>query len=156
MIRVLFVCLGNICRSPMAEGVFRYLVEEAGLSHEIAVDSAGTSSWHVGEPAHPGTQEALRQRGIRYQGRSRQITNSDLQTTDYVIVMDGENLADVRRLDRPGGSASKVSRLLDYAPAGAPEDVPDPYYVGGFDHVYRLVEAGCGGLLAHIRAEQGL
>jgi len=156
MIRVLFVCLGNICRSPMAEGVFRYLVDEAGLADQIGGDSAGTADWHVGEPAHPETRQALRQHGIPYRGRARQVTAADLTHFDYVIAMDGENLNDLRRLDRRGVLDGKLHRLLDFAPAGSPRDVPDPYYQGGFGYVYEMVEAGARGLLDHIRGEHEL
>ena len=120
------------------------------------MDSAGTSRWHVGEPAHPGTREVLDLHGIEYLGRSRQITDSDLTAFDYLIVMDSDNLREVQRLAQRDGKTGQVRRLLDYAPRGSPQDVPDPYYVGGFDHVYRLVEAGCQGLLDQIRSDHGL
>lgn len=156
MIQVLFVCLGNICRSPMAEAVFRQLVNDAGLADQIKVDSAGTADWHEGDPADYRTLAVLRKHGISYDGRGRQVRPSDLQRFDYVVAMDGSNLADLRRLDRSGQLDGKLHRLLDFAPAGAPKDVPDPYYDGRFDYVYGLVDAGCRGLLAHIRAEHGL
>ena len=156
MVRVLFVCLGNICRSPMAEGVFGHLVAQAGLSEQISVDSAGTGSWHVGEPPHPGTRQVLHQHGIALDSTARQVDQADLRTADYIIAMDGENVRDLRRLDRQGLLDGKLRRLLDFAPPGGPRDVPDPYYDNDFDTVYRLVEAGSQGLLAHIRREHGL
>lgn len=156
MIQVLFVCLGNICRSPMAEGVFRHLVEEAGLAGEIAIDSAGTGIWHVGEEAHSGTRQILRQHGIRYSGRARQVKAEDFAGADYVVAMDGSNLTDLRHMDRRGLLDGKLQRLTDFGPAGLPKDVPDPFYEGNFEYVYELVEASSRGLLDHIRAEQGL
>lgn len=156
MINVLFVCLGNICRSPMAEAVFRKLVEEAGLADQIHVDSAGTAEWHVGEPADYRTLAILRQHGIQYDGVARRIQSADLRRFDYIIAMDGSNMADVTRLDRSGVLNGKLYRLMDFAPPGSPRDVPDPYYDGRFEYVYRLVEAGCRGLLEHIRSRHGL
>jgi protein-tyrosine phosphatase len=156
MIRVLFVCLGNICRSPMAEGVFGHLVSQSGLSDNISVDSAGTGSWHVGELPHPGTQRVLAQHGITLHSTARQVDPADLQTAHYIVAMDGENVRDLQRLDRQGRLNGKLHRLLDFAPPGGPHDVPDPYYDNNFETVYRLVDAGSRGLLAHIRQEHGL
>ncbi|MDT8304626.1 MAG: low molecular weight protein-tyrosine-phosphatase [Anaerolineae bacterium] len=153
MIHVNFVCLGNICRSPMAEAVFTRLVAEAGLEDEIVVDSAGTGSWHIGEPAHPGTRRVLQRHGIDYTGRARQVTREDMHPDHYVIAMDQSNLDELRR--RYGGHP-RLYRLLDFAGNGAERDVPDPYYTGNFDYVYRLVEDGARGLLAHIRQEEGV
>ena len=156
MIRVLFVCLGNICRSPMAEAVMQHLVQQAGLEKQIVVDSVGTGDWHVGSPAHHGTRDVLQRMGIPYDGRARQLIKDDLQSATYAIAMDRENVAAIRALDRKGEFASKVRLLLDFAPEGSPRDVPDPYYEGNFDYVYELVDGGCRGLLTYIRAEHGL
>lgn len=153
-IHVLFVCLGNICRSPMAEAVFQRLVDEAGLANEISVNSVATSGYHVGERAHPGTRRVLAHHGIDYDGRARQIQPADLANPDsYVVAMDHENMAELRRRF---GEELRVVRLLDFATHTEVRDVPDPYYSDNFEYVYRLVEDGCRGLLAHIRREQHL
>ncbi len=154
-IKVLFVCMGNICRSPMAEAVFRHQVAEAGLADRFIIDSAGTGSWHVGEPPHRGTLRILAAHGVDPgPQRARQITRADFSEFDYVVAMDEENLRELRRFRHD--SHAKVSLLLDHAPGLGTREVPDPYYTGGFERVYELVEAGCRGLLAHIREREGL
>ncbi len=154
MVKVLFVCLGNICRSPMAEAVFQRLVDEAGLGDQIASDSAGTGSWHVGEPAHAGTRRILAQQGIDYRGRARQVVAADMaDPRTYVVAMDGSNLDTLRSRF---GHHARLYRLLDFAPELGRRDVPDPYYDNNFAEVYRLVEAGCQGLLATIRQNENL
>lgn len=153
MIRVIFVCLGNICRSPMAEAVFSRMVAEAGLSEQIVVDSAGTGSWHVGEMAHRGTRRVLQEHGIDYTGRARQVTAEDVATETYVVAMDQSN---VNELKRRFGRELHVYRLLDFVRESDSRDVPDPYYNGNFEHVYQLIEAGCYGLLEMIREEEGV
>ncbi len=153
MVRVLFVCLGNICRSPMAEAVFQKLVDEAGLSDQIAVDSAGTGSWHVGEKAHPGTRRILAKHGIDYDGRARQIRRQDIHPDTYLIVMDQDNH---REVSRRYGDQPRLHRLLYFANHPDVRDVPDPYYTNNFEYVYRLVSDGCQGLLATIREQEGL
>ncbi|HEX8237154.1 MAG TPA: low molecular weight protein-tyrosine-phosphatase [Abditibacteriaceae bacterium] len=152
-VRVLFVCLGNICRSPMAEAVFRHLVEKAGLQNTIEADSAGTGDWHVGQPAHHGTRTILQKNHISYNGRGRQIAHNDLDKFDYIVTMDNENLGDVQRL---GKGRAKIEPLLSYAPDASVQEVPDPYYSGGFEGVYQLVQAGAAGLLDTIRREHVL
>ncbi|RME73289.1 MAG: low molecular weight phosphotyrosine protein phosphatase [Chloroflexi bacterium] len=156
MIKVLFVCMGNICRSPMAEAVFRHLVEEAGLSDHFDIDSAGTISYHAGEPAHPGTQRVLAAHGIRCDSVARKVTPSDLREADYIIALDAENYRDLQAMAGRQNLDGRLHRLLDFA-AGVPvRDVPDPYYRDNFEEVYRLVEAGCRGLLDHIRQVHGI
>jgi protein-tyrosine phosphatase len=157
-IRVLFVCLGNICRSPLAEAVFRHLVSERGWTERFEIDSAGTSGWHRGSPPDPRSTEAARRRGITLAGGSRKVTAADLRAFDYVIAMDAENLAALDELHAESGGAADVRRLREFEPGADSLDVPDPYYGGprGFDDVHDIVERGCAGLLAHIAAERGL
>jgi protein-tyrosine phosphatase len=153
-INVLFVCLGNICRSPMAEAIFQQLVDEAGLSDKFRIDSAGTGSWHVGEKAHPGTRRILSEHGIGYNGRSRQVTAHNLAVPQtYIITMDQSNSNDLRRTFGPHPNQH---RLLEFASQTAVTDVPDPYYTNNFETVYQLVKDGCQGLLATIRQREGL
>jgi protein-tyrosine phosphatase len=145
-IRVMFVCTGNICRSPMAEAVFSHIVQEAGLQDHFEVASSGTDAWHVGERPHHGTQSILKKRAVALEPtkKAQQLIRSHFDEYDYVIAMDSLNVADMARFQ------SDVPLLLSFAPTDTPSDVPDPYYVGGFDYVYDLVLAGCRGLLAHI------
>lgn len=153
MVNVLFVCLGNICRSPMAEGVFRHLVKDAGLQHAIRVDSAGTGAWHVGEPPHHGTRRVLEGRGIDTAGLvARQVAPADLEEFAYIVAMDRENLGNLERL-RSGPAGRKVHLLSDFMENPKVRDVPDPWYTGNFELVYEMVDEGCRGLLAQIRRE---
>ncbi len=149
----MFVCLGNICRSPTAEGVFRALVEREGLSEAIGVESAGLGAWHVGDAPDPRAQAAARRRGVNLSGqRARRITSGDFTRFDYVLAMDENNHADLLRMCPPG-EEHRLGLLLDFAPDAGRRDVPDPYYggAGGFDLVLDLIEEAAQGLLAHIR-----
>lgn len=164
---VLFVCLGNICRSPMADAVFRHLVIESGEAERILVDSAGTGSWHIGSGPHPQTQAVLVQNGIDplASRAARQVTVADFDTFTHIVAMDSSNLADLQSLERHARNDSSknealatLSLLLEHGDSqiihsvigGESLDVPDPYYVGGYDKVYELVRTGCEGLLESI------
>jgi protein-tyrosine phosphatase len=146
-LRVLFVCMGNICRSPTAEAVLRHLVEQAGLGDRIEVDSAGTGGWHAGEPPDRRATSAARARAITLSGQARQVRRSDFTNFDLLVAMDAGNLAELRAI-APPGTESKVRLLAD-------ADVPDPYYGGpaGFDDVLDLVTAACRLLLEELVAQ---
>lgn len=151
MIRVLFVCLGNICRSPMAEAVFRHVVNERGLAQQIDVDSAGTASWHVGKVPHVGTREKLDELNISYEGMTaRQVTAEDLREFDYVVTMDEQNKQDVINTFGVHNDVV-VCKLMDFVPNPQEENVPDPYYTGDFDYTYELVAEASHRLLQHIK-----
>lgn len=156
MVSVLFVCLGNICRSPMAEGVMRHLVSEAGLQDAIRVDSAGTGGWHAGEPPHHGTRRVLKDRGIDTKGlKARQVLPGDLDSFDYIVAMDRENMAALERLRAKSGGR-RIHLLTDFVEGARVKDVPDPWYTGNFEEVHALVDAGCRALLARVRREHQL
>lgn len=153
-LNVLFVCLGNICRSPLAEGVFQHLVNEAGIAHRFHIDSAGTSGYHAGDPPDARTSTVARARGIELTSRSRQLLQEDLQRFDYLIVMDEDNRAGVERLARKEAPRAKVHLLREFDnEADGDLNVPDPYYGGprGFEDVHDMVERSCRVLLEHIR-----
>lgn len=157
-IGVLFVCLGNICRSPLAEALFREAVREEGLADRFRIDSAGTSGYHDGEPPDARTTATAQRRGVTVGGVSRRVTAADVDAFDYLVVMDADNLREVRRLTG-GREAPTVVRLREFDPQASGDlDVPDPYFGGpdGFDRVHDIVERSARGLLAHIRREQGL
>ena len=152
MVRVLFICMGNICRSPLAQGVFEDLVRREGLEEEVFVDSAGTGRWHVGSPPDERAQRSARVRGLDLSAqRARQVTPDDCQSFDYILTMDEENYRAVSALCRESGA--KVRPFLDFAPDRPEREVPDPFYGGpeGFEHVLDLVETASEGLLEEIR-----
>ncbi len=157
MIKVLFVCMGNICRSPMAEAVFQHMVNQAGLSTEFLVDSAGTGGWHVGEHAHPGTLDVLKRHGIPYDGRARQIERRDLDEFDYVLAMDRDNLSYILR--NSSGISAEVGLFLAHARSRGlvhTNEVPDPYFDNKFDQTYELIMRGSSALLDHIRVTENV
>jgi protein-tyrosine phosphatase len=153
MIRVCFVCLGNICRSPTAEGVMRDLVEKAGLGGKIHISSAGTGAWHVGEAPDPRSCATAKRRGIVLASRARHFTSKSFSDCDYVIAMDTANLRNLHDLAETDADIAKIHLLRDFdntSPKGS--SVPDPYTGGpdGFEHVFDLVDAGARGLLAFL------
>lgn len=154
--RVCFVCLGNICRSPTAEGVMKSLVEHQDLADRIVVDSAGTAAYHVGERADRRSREAAGRRGIPLDSRARQFTVDDFSQQDYVLAMDRENLAHLEALCAQADFDGQLALLRDFdALAARGSEVPDPYYGGdaGFEEVLDLCEAACLGLIERIRRD---
>lgn len=152
-VSVLFVCMGNICRSPTAEAVFRHYVENAGLSELILIDSAGTHDYHIGHAPDLRSQQAAGQRGYDMSGlRGRQVETLDFERFDYVLAMDRANLAILQYL-APRGCKKQVGLFLEYAHHCSEREVPDPYYGGtqGFESVLDMVEDAAQGLLQHIR-----
>jgi len=184
-VRLCFVCLGNICRSPTAEAVMRHLVRQAGLDDRIEIESAGTGDWHVGEPRDRRSREVGERRGIPLTGRARQFVPADFARFEHVLAMDGKNLNDLRAMAPDQAARSKLRLLRSFEGAetleGFPDppaltplaeaelsrrdqaspadaDVPDPYYGGGdgFDQVFDICQAACLGLLAQVRRELGV
>jgi protein-tyrosine phosphatase len=157
VVRLLFVCMGNICRSPTAEGVMRGLLREQGLEDAVEVDSAGTGSWHLGDPPDARATATAQARGITLAGAARQVAPADFEDYDLILAADRLNLRDLAAVTPAGAHAEvQLLRAFDPASAGAPDlDVPDPYYGGddGFEHVLDLVEAACRGLLDALRAD---
>jgi protein-tyrosine phosphatase len=156
VVRICFVCLGNICRSPTAEAVMRHLVTGAGLEREILIESAGTGDWHIGEPRDRRSQAVGRARGTPLQGVAQQFTSVDFDRYDYVLAMDRANRKELLRLARDEADRAKVRLLRSFDPALADADaeVPDPYYGGpsGFEEVFDICERACRGLLEHLRS----
>lgn len=159
MIRVLFVCLGNICRSPLGEGIFRHHVVQAGLLEHFEVDSAGTGNWHVGEEPHVDSQRVARKRGIDLSlQRARQIRAQDLLEFDYILAMDSQNHRDLMAMATAPQATARIMRMMDFAPARGLGDVPDPYFGDpeGYEITFELIDEATRGLLAHIVAEREL
>lgn len=152
MKRILFLCMGNICRSPAGHCVFQHLVDQAGLSNEFEIESAGTIGFHVGQPPDRRMQQSIRSRGIPIIGRSRKLKAEDLAYYDLILAMDHDNLADARALDREGRYQDRIQLFCDYCTEHSEREVPDPYYGGdrGFEHVLDLIEDGCAGLLQQL------
>ncbi len=157
MVEILFICLGNICRSPAGEGVMNKLISKYQLDAQITCDSAGTSGYHNGQPADHRMRETASQRGIEILSRSRQITHRDLEKFDYIIAMDDDNYYDIQSLDYDDQYTHKIHRLRDFCTDQKITGVPDPYYGGksGFERVLDILQDGCLGLLNKIREERG-
>ena len=154
--KLLFVCLGNICRSPSAENIMNHLIKEAGLEDKIICDSAGTSSYHIGAPPDRRMSSAAAKRGITLKGNARKLQSSDLVDFDLILAMDRENYRDILYLDREGKYENKVALMCQFAKNHAEKEVPDPYYGGqeGFDKVINLLLDSCEGLLEHVVASK--
>ncbi|MDF2605989.1 MAG: protein tyrosine phosphatase [Bacillales bacterium] len=156
MINVLFVCLGNICRSPMAEAVFRHLIIEQDLAGKIKVDSAGTGDWHIGHPPHEGTQKILSDKKISFEGmKARQVLPSDFVDYQYIIAMDNSNISNLEKWEKQG-EPQFIGRLLDFVPDSNIQEVPDPYFTGNFNETYELILKGCKNLLEKIIKDHDL
>lgn len=154
--RILFVCLGNICRSPAAEGVFRARAEQAGLLTQLEIDSAGTGDWHVGHAPDERMQRAAQRRGYPLDAlRARQVTPQDLDDFDLIFAMDEQNLSHLKAMALTDEAADKIQLFLSLAPELAEHEVPDPYYGGpdGFDHVLDLIEVASDALLKRLSAQ---
>ncbi len=157
-IKVLFVCMGNICRSPTAHGVFQKLVDEAGLSEQILVDSAGTISYHAGEAPDPRSSQTALAHGIDLSPqRSRQVNDDDFERQDYILAMDYDNLRNLQQ-QCPDQYQHKLQLLLSYHSDQYLDEVPDPYYGGadGFETVFEMINEACGALLSNIRSTHSI
>ncbi|MHC8508172.1 MAG: low molecular weight protein-tyrosine-phosphatase [Rhodospirillales bacterium] len=153
MVSVLFVCLGNICRSPTAHGMFEALAAREGLSGKITVDSCGTGDWHTGAPPDERAQAAVKKRGVDISGlAARRVNKDDFERFDYIIAMDRANLANLRRIC-PSDKRDRLHLFMAFAPDADEDEIPDPYYggTGGFDVVLNMIESAGAGLLADIR-----
>jgi protein-tyrosine phosphatase len=158
-LRLCFVCLGNICRSPTAEGIMRTLVTQEGLDAVIEVESAGTGTWHLGERADKRARATAEARGVVLDRRAQQFGRTDFDRFDYVLVMDADIQVTLRKLSSSAADHAKVHVLRSFDPNSPPgARVPDPYYGGtdGFEEVFDICEAACRGLLAHLRATHAL
>jgi len=156
-VSILFVCMGNICRSPTAEGVFRRLLAEAGLEGRVRVDSAGTHGYHIGAPPDRRAAAAAKARGFDLSGlRARRVVTEDFDEFDLIVAMDSDNLDDLRAM-APDAGRAESRRLMDFSDGSHGPDVPDPYYGGlnGFELVLDLVEGACAGLLEDVRRRVG-
>lgn len=154
MKRILFLCMGNICRSPAAHCVFQHMVDEAGLGEGFEIESAGTIGYHAGSPPDARMQQVMRARGVPVIGRSQQLDSFDLEHYDLILAMDRDNLAGARSLDRKGQYRDKIQLFGDYCTEHAATEVPDPYYggEGGFERVMDMIEDGCRNLLNQLNS----
>jgi protein-tyrosine phosphatase len=151
-VKLLFVCLGNICRSPSAEGIMNHLIAQAGLDGQIVCDSAGTSGFHINEPPDPRMTAAARRQGIPLSGHSRKVEPADFEQFDLILAMDRDNYRTLRERDSTGRYHAKVRLMCDFCDQSPETEVPDPYYGGpdGFDRVIDLLLDACSGLLTHV------
>lgn len=153
--KINFICLGNICRSPTAEGVFQHLVNEAGLSAYFEIDSSGTGAWHVGQPANSKSQMIANEHGVTLHSRARQVAPSDLDYFDLLVPMDLSNENDLLEASNGPEQATKILRLREFDPSPGDGQVPDPYYGGidGFKKVYDIIERSCRVLLEELKKD---
>ena len=155
-VSVLFVCLGNICRSPLGEGVLAHRLEEEDLSDRVRVDSAGTGAWHLGEPPDPRSVEVAMRHGIALRGQARSVSVEDFHEFDYIFAMDRTNLRDLRYLEGEGEGGARLSLFREFDPYQDRDlDVPDPYYGGpdGFDLMFDMVDRTCAAFIEHLISE---
>lgn len=147
--KICFVCLGNICRSPTAEGVFQHLVNKKGLSSYFHIESAGTSAYHIGEPANSKSREVAGRYGVELRSRAKRFEAGDLEDYDLVLAMDHENLSNLKRLSNGSETEAAIRLLRDFDPETATGEVPDPYFGGmnGFENVFEIVHRSCEALL---------
>jgi protein-tyrosine phosphatase len=152
MIKVLFVCLGNICRSPLAEAIFLDKVKQRGYALKILADSCGTSNYHIGSQPDARTLKNASKNGLQLDHQARQFSSEDFENFDYILAMDRSNMANIMVLDPDGNYSDKVLLALDYHPKYAGQEVPDPYFGGesGFQQVFDLLNEGMGHLLLHL------
>ncbi|NJN24233.1 MAG: low molecular weight phosphotyrosine protein phosphatase [Acaryochloridaceae cyanobacterium RL_2_7] len=153
--KLLFVCLGNICRSPSAENIMNHLIQEAGLGHQIQCDSAGTSGYHIGEPPDRRMNQAAMAKGLKLVGSSRRFESTDFEVFDLILAMDRANYRDLVRQDAQGKYRDKIKMMCDYCSDFTDKEVPDPYYGGadGFNYVIDLLFDACDGLLKDLDLE---
>jgi protein-tyrosine phosphatase len=154
MINILFICMGNICRSPSAEGFFTAALQDSGIRQQVSTDSAGTHSWHIGHAPDPRAIDSAADFNVEIGHlRARKVTASDFEHFDLIIAMDRSNLADLQRI-QPAGSKASLKMMMDYHPEGRPQEVPDPYYGGmeGFTYMCELLKAASAGLLEDIES----
>ena len=155
-VSVLFVCLGNICRSPLGEGVLAHRLEDEDLSDRVRVDSAGTGSWHLGDPPDPRSMEVAVRHGIALRGRARRVSVEDFNEFDYIFAMDRSNLRDLRYLESEGDGGALLTLFREFDPHQDGDlDVPDPYYGGpdGFDLMFDMIDRTCAAFVEHLLTE---
>ena len=147
--KICFVCLGNICRSPTAEGIFQHLIDERGYQPYFYIDSAGTSAYHIGEPANSKSRDVANKHGVELRSRARKFTVDDLEEFDMILAMDHENLNNIRQLDSRNQYSEKITLMRNFDPEPGDGAVPDPYYGGmdGFQHVFDVIKRSCENLL---------
>ncbi len=153
--KILFVCLGNICRSPTAEGVFQHIVKEQELDPYFYIDSAGTSAWHVGEPANSKSRQIANKYGVELNSRARKFDASDFDEFDLIIAMDEENYRNLHKMARNDRDQEKIRKMREFDPDPGNGNVPDPYYGGidGFEHVFNIIQRSSEGLLEPLKSK---